>query len=56
MRFGTAVPGVVATALNTSHPRRVAGNVALARAEIPDAFWRRLKDDGLADRAFPWLG
>ena len=55
VRFGAAVPGVVATALNTSHPQRVAGNVALADAAIPAAFWRRLQDDGLVRRDLPWL-
>ncbi len=55
VRFGAAVPGVVATALNTSHPQRVAGNVALASAHIPAGFWRRLQDDGLVRRDLPWL-
>ena len=56
VRFGMSVPGVVATALNTSRPDRVEENVAAVRAEIPAAFWTALKDAGLVARDFPWLG
>lgn len=56
VRFGMAVPGVVATALNTSRPERVAENVATVSAEIPSAFWAAMKDAGLVSRGFPYLG
>jgi D-threo-aldose 1-dehydrogenase len=56
VRFGMAVPGVVATALNTSKPERVADNVAAVAAEIPAGLWTALKDAGLVDREFPYLG
>jgi D-threo-aldose 1-dehydrogenase len=56
VRFGMAVPGVLATALNTSKPERVADNVAAVTAEIPAALWTALKDAGLVAREFPYLG
>lgn len=56
VRFGMAVPGVVATALNTSRPERVAENVAAVAAEIPAEAWVALKDAGLIARDFPYLG
>ena len=56
VRFGMAVPGVVATALNTSRPERIADNVAAVTAEIPAALWTALKDAGLVARGFPYLG
>jgi D-threo-aldose 1-dehydrogenase len=56
VRFGMAVPGVVATALNTSRPERVAENVAAVSAEIPVRVWRALKDSGLIARDFPYVG
>jgi len=56
IRFGMAVPGIVATALNTSRPERVAQNVAAVTAEVPETFWTAMKDAGLIDRAFPFLG
>jgi D-threo-aldose 1-dehydrogenase len=56
VRFGMAVPGVVATALNTSRPERVAENVAAVAADIPAGFWRAMKDAGLVARDFPYLG
>lgn len=56
VRFGMAVPGVAATALNTSRPERVAENAAATVAEIPAGLWRALKDAGLIDRRFPYLG
>ena len=47
VRFSFAVAGVVAVALNTSQPERIAENVATVAAEIPPAFWRKMKDQGL---------
>lgn len=47
VQFGFAVPGVVAVALNTSKPSRIAANVASVTREIPKAFWRELKAAGM---------
>jgi len=56
VRFGMAVPGVVATALNTSRPERVAENVSAIAAEVPPGLWLAMKDTGLISREFPYLG
>ena len=56
VQFGMSVPGVLSTALNTSKIAHVKDNVGLALAHIPEAFWVALKDEGLIDRSFPYLG
>jgi D-threo-aldose 1-dehydrogenase len=56
VQFGLAVPGIVAVALNTGKPERIADNVASATNEIPAALWRALKDEGLVRRDFAHLG
>jgi D-threo-aldose 1-dehydrogenase len=56
VQFGLAVPGVVAVALNTGKPERIADNVASAQNEIPAALWRALKNEGLVTANFPYLG
>jgi D-threo-aldose 1-dehydrogenase len=55
VQFGLAVPGVVAVALNTGKPERIADNVASAQNEIPAALWRALKNEGLMARNFVYL-
>jgi len=56
VRFSFAVPGVVAVALNTSQPERIAENVASVTAEIPAAFWRKMKTAGLVGASLTHLG
>lgn len=47
VRFSFEVPGVVAVALNTSKPARIEENVASVSADIPAAFWDRMKEASL---------
>lgn len=47
VKFGMAAPGVKSIAVSTTNPKRVASNIALVNADIPDAFWQELKDKGL---------
>lgn len=54
--FGQSVPGVAATALNSSRPERVAENVELVSRSLPDSFWREMKTEGLIQSDFPYLG
>jgi D-threo-aldose 1-dehydrogenase len=56
VQFGLSVPGVVAVALNTGKPERIAENVASAQNEIPPELWRALKDENLIARDFAFLG
>lgn len=56
VRFGMSIPGIVSIALNSSKPVRVRENVDLVRKEIPARFWTALKDAGLIDRNYPYLG
>lgn len=53
VQFGLAPAGVVAVALNTSRPARVADNVRAVTAEIPPAFWADLKHDHLIAEDYP---
>ncbi|QDT04618.1 Pyridoxal 4-dehydrogenase [Rubripirellula lacrimiformis] len=54
--FGMSIPGVIATALNSSRPERVAQNVALVSDSPSNDFWLAMKDDQLIDSEFPYLG
>lgn len=42
IQFGMDIPGVCATALNTSKPANIARNVACMKENIPDDFWIEL--------------
>lgn len=53
VQFGLAVPGIVAVALNTEKPARIAANVASATAPIAPELWRALKREGLVADYFP---
>lgn len=53
VQFGFALPGIVAVALNTEKPARIAANVASGTARIPAEFWRALKREGLIAPHFP---
>lgn len=56
VQFGLSVPGVCAVALNTTKPERIKDNVESVAAVIPDIFWRDMKNTGLLDAGFPYLG
>ncbi len=52
VRFGLAVPGIAAVALNTGKPDRIRENVACADNPISPAFWMELKEQALIDPSF----
>ncbi|MGB7323712.1 MAG: aldo/keto reductase [Rubripirellula sp.] len=54
--FGMSPPGVVATALNSSRPSRIAENVELCRSTQSNEFWLAMKDAKLIDHSYPYLG
>lgn len=56
VRFSMSAPGIVSIALNTGNPARVAENISLASASIPDGFWKAMKDAALIDRDYPFVG
>ncbi len=53
--FGMSPPGVVATALNSSRPSRIAQNVELVTTTPPGDLWKTLREDGLIDASYPYL-
>lgn len=53
VQFGLALPGIVAVALNTEKPARIAANVASATVPIPADFWRALKSERLIAADYP---
>lgn len=53
--FGLSHPGVVAVALSTSRPQRVAELVAAADDKIPQQLWSELIEQGLVDHNYPYL-
>jgi D-threo-aldose 1-dehydrogenase len=56
VEFSRSAPGIVAIALNTSHPDRVADNVEMVLKESPNGFWASMKEEGLVAEDFPFLG
>jgi D-threo-aldose 1-dehydrogenase len=46
-QFGLKAPGVVSIALNTTNPKRVKENTAMAGVQIPATFWDAMKAKGL---------
>lgn len=56
VRFALPAPGVVATRLDTSHPDRVAGNVAAVARHVPGVFWESMKEEGLLEADYPYVG
>jgi D-threo-aldose 1-dehydrogenase len=56
IQFALSPPGIVAVALNTSHPDRVAENVASVGDKVPDSFWSSMKEEGLLAADYPYLG
>ncbi len=53
VQFGLALPGIVAVALNTEKPARIAANVASATVPIRVDFWCALKREGLIAADYP---
>ncbi len=53
VQFALHLPGIVAVALNTSKPERIADNVRLVSEPLPPEFWQVLRNDGLIDAALP---
>jgi D-threo-aldose 1-dehydrogenase len=49
VQFSFLFPEIKSVALATSKAARVASNVDLATAEIPKAFWKKMKAEGLID-------
>ncbi|TFH43446.1 MAG: aldo/keto reductase [Lysobacterales bacterium] len=56
VQFGLSPPGVAAVSLNTSRPDRIKANVQAASTPVPPHFWTALKEEGLIDNNYPYLG
>jgi len=53
--FGLQAPGVSSIALNTTNPDRVEKNIKMAYEDIPDAFWKEMKEKGLISESYSYL-
>jgi D-threo-aldose 1-dehydrogenase len=56
IQFALLGPGVVAVMLNSSYPDRVAENVGCAQRMVPDIFWASMKEEGLLEADYPYVG
>ena len=56
VQFGLSPPGVAAVSLNTSRPDRIQANVEATSTPVPAHFWTTLKEEGLVDENYPYLG
>ncbi len=49
LKFALSPPQISAVALNPSKPHRMAHNKNVLKNELPDAFWKELKAEGVVD-------
>jgi len=56
LQFSLAHPAVAAVIPGASRPERIAENLALAKAEIPSAFWQALREKALVSADAPLPG
>jgi D-threo-aldose 1-dehydrogenase len=56
IQFGQSAPGIVAVALNTSRPDRIAENIEFVLQQVPDNLWATMKEEGLLAEDYPYLG
>ena len=54
VQFGMQLDGVIATALNTTKPHRIASNIAAVSANIPAEFWQDCQETGLISPRYPF--
>ena len=55
MHFSMSHPAIVSIALNTSKPEKMNRNVEILQKEIPDAFWKEMKQEGLIAPGYKYL-
>ncbi len=55
LHFGLSHPAIVSIALNTSKPEKMNRNVEIIQKEIPNVFWKSLKEEGLIESAYKYL-
>ncbi len=56
IQFALTAPGVVAVSLSTSHVDRVDDNVDSVVSRVPAALWVSLKEEGLLEERYSFLG
>ena len=55
LHFGLSHPAIVSIALNTSKPEKMKRNVEILQREIPEAFWKSMKSEGLINPTYSFL-
>jgi D-threo-aldose 1-dehydrogenase len=55
LHFGISHPAIASMALNTSRPEKMNHNVEMLLKEIPNDFWKEMKDKGLIDKEYTYL-
>jgi D-threo-aldose 1-dehydrogenase len=56
VQFALSPPGVTAVSLNTSIPEHIRANVELVNAKVPEGLFREMKEKGLINKDYPYLG
>lgn len=56
VQFAMNIPGVKSIALNTTDAKRVKENIAMATIKIPEEFWKAMKEKGLINEDYPYVG
>lgn len=55
IKFGISHPAVSAIALNTSHPEKMHRNVEILVTDLPEKFWKELKENGIIDPDYQYI-
>jgi D-threo-aldose 1-dehydrogenase len=56
IHFGLSHPAIASMALNTSKPEKMNRNVEILQRSIPLAFWTDMKENGLIDKGYQYIG
>lgn len=55
IKFGISHPAVSAVALNTSHPEKMYRNVEIMVTDLPEKFWKELKEKRIIDPDYQYV-
>lgn len=55
IHFSLSHPAVASMALNTSKPEKMNQNVEILQESIPEAFWKKMKAEGLIDPVYKYI-
>jgi len=55
IKFGISHPAISAIALNTSRPEKMHDNINTLKTDLPEKFWKELKENGIIDPEYKYV-